>query len=287
MSKYGDYLKSMGASEEEIKILDTPTAARAYDKLQAEAATAAAEAARIKAEQETYVERVDAWYQENDKKLKDSQAKQVAVESEAARYRAALVSAQRQGLIDVAKDLGFNPEELEGVTPPARKEPAVPDGFDPSKFVDRDTFIQGVDRMADSLAALEDMVIEHKLLFPDKPLRVSELRREAIAAKKTVNQLWEEKYKVPEARTAAAEAQRKAEEDRIRKDERDKAAAEFANKYGNPDTRIPMPSTSPFTKRANDPVRAKQPWEAGGDSTLSNDRVARATKKFMEREVTH
>jgi hypothetical protein len=76
MSKYGDYLAANGATADEVKILDTPVAARLYDKQVAEAEEARAAAAKLEDTMKNYEARVQSWYQENDDKLKQVQNRQ-------------------------------------------------------------------------------------------------------------------------------------------------------------------------------------------------------------------
>src|SRR4030095_9398117 len=107
---YAEYLKANGATEEEIKILDTAVSRRAFDKSQAEAEEARVAAAKLEETMKNYETRVNQWYQENDAKLKQVQNKAIAAEAEAARNKAALLEAERQGLLEnVAKNMGYEP----------------------------------------------------------------------------------------------------------------------------------------------------------------------------------
>src|ERR1700693_3632845 len=185
MSKYGEFLKAQGASEDEIKILDTAVAARAYDKMQSDLVAATAARDKLDTDFKAYEGKVQTWYDENDAKLRAMQNKVIVSESEAQRAKAAILKAQEEGLIDIAKDLGYT------IEPPKKVVEGAPDGFDASKFVTLEQFQTVADGIGGNLAALEDMVMEHKQLFPDVPLRVSALRAEALAANKTVAQYWE------------------------------------------------------------------------------------------------
>ena len=102
---------------------------------------------------------------------------------------------------------------------------------------------------------------------------MSELRKEAIAQKKHIKQVWADRYQVAAKRD---ELQKKAESDReaaIRLDERQKVRSEFSN----PLTVPLVPSSAPFTKKPSDPAAA--PWMKNqSEEQLSNDRVARAMK---------
>jgi hypothetical protein len=277
MSKYGEFLKAQGASEEEIKVLDTPVAARAYEKMEEQAAAAASRAEETERNMKSYEERVASWYEENDAKLKKMQNEVITSKSEAERGRAAILKAQELGLVDVAKDLGWSVE-------PPKNAPASPEGFDPNKFLSRDDFLKVADGLGDNLARLEDMVDEHKQLFPDKRLRVSDLRREALAAgQKDIYAYWEKKYAVAQARENAEKKAREAEIARWKQEGAKEKETELASKFGNPEMRPLVPSHSPFTKRPEDGLRTEQPWNHA-DGQLSNDRVARVTKNLMQKQ---
>ena len=79
------------------------------------------------------------------------------------------------------------------------------------RYMAKEDFAKIADSIGDNLAALEDMVMEHKQLFPDRPLSVRQLRKEALASGKPVHQYWEEKYKVQQEREFAANKQRESE----------------------------------------------------------------------------
>ncbi len=276
MSKYADYLKEQGATEEELKLLVTPLAERAYEKVLAERQTALEEREKTEQQMRNYEQRVQTWYTENDAKLKQTQNQTIAAQAEAARYKAAVASMKEQGLIDVAKDLGWDEKDLQQ---PKQVAAAEPD----SRYVPREEFLQLADSVGDGLARLEDMVMEHKQLFPDQPLSVRQLRNEAKAAGKDVHQYWEERYKVPSARENAQKVQREAEIAKWKELGAKEKETELASKFGNPEMRPLTPSYSPFTKKPSDPLREKQPWQHA-DGKLAEDRVQRATKNLMEKQ---
>ena len=271
---YAEYLKANGATEDEIKVLDTAVSRRAFDKSQADAEEARQAAAKLEDTMKNYETRVNQWYQENDAKLKQVQNQAVAAAAEAARHKAALLEAQKQGMIELAKGAGYD------VEPEKPNTPAAPD----ERYIQRDQFMQAVDQVGANLAALEDMVMEHRQLFPDTPLRVSDLRREAMASGKQVVQYWEEKYKVPSARESAAAKQRDAEIAKWKAEGAKEKETELISRLGNPDMRPLVPSKSPFAVRPDDKLRAdNQPWNKS-ETQLQNDRIARATQKLAEKQ---
>lgn len=279
---YAQYLKSLGATDEDIKILDTPIARKAWEQQQAAVATA--EQARADAiARATAIEKANQDWYNNDilPKYTQTEADMVAAKAEADRAKTVIreMAKRDAALAQVAKDMGYN---VESNTPPPNAPPNTPAGFDPSKFVTTDLLVQTAEREGDAIAIAQDIAYEHSRLFPDQPLNFRELRKEAVASRKSVEQLWLEKFHVPEARQKQADARRAADEARIREDERKKVEAEWAGKYGDPNLRPLVPSSSPFTTRAADTTRAgKQPWEVGSNA-LSRDRVQKATTAVMQ-----
>lgn len=266
---YAEFLAENGALPEDIKIMDTPVARKAFDKQQfllADANTRAETAEGLK-------KQTDTWYY--DTHLPEYTAMQnsvVIAQAEAARYKAAIVAAEKQGLVNIAKDLGFNPEAV--VTPPA------PTGPDMSKYVDRDLLLQTAMAEGDAIAAAQDIAAEHSVLFPGQRLSFRELRKEALTRKVPVEQLWMDKYKVSEARTARDTAAREAEQKKWMEEGAAKARADFAI-TGNPDITHPSASRSPFTQRAaGDPRQGKNPWDAPSEHVLSDERVKKVASKI-------
>jgi len=273
MSKWYDHLVANGATAEEAKTLDTPTASRLLDKQQSDAEAAAAKIATLDKNYKDYQVSVNGWHEENNAKLIKAQNDAVANAAESARAKAALMELQTRGLIDVAKDFGWTPE------PPKVVPPALDD-----RYVSLDKFQEVANSIGDNLAALEDMVMEHKQLFPDRPLSVRQLRNEALAAKKSVHEYWESKYKVGEARETASKIQRDAEIAKWKAEGAKEKETELVSKFGNPETRPMVPSHSPFTPRPADPLRKEHPWNQV-DGKLQADRVARRDREFDEEVV--
>jgi hypothetical protein len=281
MASYAEYLKSNGATEEEIKILDTPTARRAYERMEASVVANAEEAKKLRESSATYEAKVEDWYRSEQEKRTKVENEIISAKARADKAESVLRTAHERGMIDVAKDLGY---EFDKKVEPEKKVDAV----DTSKFVTQESLLSLAEKEADSIAWMNDIAAEHVYLF-NAPLRnARELRAEATRRKVSIQQVWEEKYKVPEARTAKEAAATQANEDRIRKDERTKITAEFADKYGNPDVR-PLVESRNFLVPRKESGRdgGKQPWDAGTDlESGSNDRVRRATQNALK-AMTH
>lgn len=273
---YAEYLKQNGATDEDIKVLDNPIARKGFEALQRQAADASAAAKAATDAQAADRAELEKWYQEQQvPAYQKMQNELVAARANEAKAKAAVMALQKQGLIDVAKDLGYDAAPTAG-TPPANPG-AV--GFDASKYVTTDAVVALAEQEGDAIALAQDIAFEHRTLFPDKPLNFRQLRAAAKAAHKPVEQYWMDTYQVQPARAAREAAEKSAYEARLIKQGADSEREKYISQYGNPDTRPLVPSTSPFTQRPAT-GRDKQPWETNTDP--SNDRVRRATAKIME-----
>lgn len=276
---YSEFLIENGATPEDLKTLVNPASEKAYNAMQAQIAAETAKAAKAEADKTAVVSQYDTWY--NDQAVpayKKMEQEAILAKANEARARAAIEAAQKAGLVDLAKDLGYEVDPAKaaeaariaaGGNPPAN--------FDPSKYIDRDTFMSVVDREGDAIALAQDIAAEHARLFPGMTLNFRELRKEAVTKKQPVEQLWMEKYKVADARAAKAQIDKDAYEKKLRDEGAAAARAELAAKYGDPNQRPLMPSTSPFTQKQGD-VERKQPWDVGD---RSNERVQKATAKVV------
>jgi hypothetical protein len=263
MTEYEKYLRGLGASDDEVKVLVNPTSERAYTKMQADLAKANGAVTAYK-----------NWFDnEAVPAYKKMETELVVTRANEARARTALVAAQERGLINLTKDLGYEVDPAK-VPPPVGGTPP-----DLSRYVTLDQLKTVAEGEGDAIAAAYDIGREHVVLFPDKALNMRALRTSAIKRGVSVEQEWMETYGVQtarEARTAKIQADR---DETIRKEAYDKARTEFADTYGNPSTRPLVSSNSPFTPRPA-AGRDKQPWEVGD---RSNDRVRRATASVVER----
>ena len=272
MGKYYEYLIANGATAEEAKVLDTPIANKLYEKQQADYEAKQAELAKLDSDFKNYEGAVTNWHKENNQKLIDSQNDAIAARAEEARAKAALMEAQKRGLLDVAKDLNWAPD------PPKKEETPA--------YVTEDRFAKIADSIGDNLARMQDTADEFATLFPGKRLNWQQERREAVAAGKDFYSHLNSKYKMDQARTEFANKEREAEIAKWKAEGKKEATEELASKFGNPMNRPMMPSSRPiFAPRNGDALReSKHPWEHA-DGQLSNDRVKRATDKLIERQL--
>lgn len=270
---YAEYLKSNGATEDEVKLLDTTVGRKAFEAMQAaETRAIAADAARV-ADRET----LEKWRDNEIIPLVSRLNNELVVaKGNEGKAREAILALQKEGLINVSKDLGYDPPAAPtgGNGSP---NPAAP-GFDPNKYFTREDVINIAAQEGDAIALAQDIAYEHRLLFPDKPLNFREMRREALAAKQPVEQFWMNKYGVTAARDKRASEEKAAYEKRLIDQGATAERERLASQYGNPDTRPLTPSNSPFAQRPA-AGRDKQPWEVGDRSA---DRVQHATKTVMD-----
>jgi len=277
MATWAEYLRSQGATAEEVTLLDTPAARRAYDKQVADASAALeAERANSKQAMTDYRSTVQDWY--DTKVIPEQDGFKAAAETARANeLRARSIITERaktdEGLRQVAKNMGW---DLENDKPPA----APPANTPPANGFTKDEVVGLMRDEANAMLMIQDIAAEHGSLFPGQRLNFTALGEEARAKKMRLDRYWEDKYKVPEARAKVESDRRAAEEAAIRKDEREKAQAEFANRYGNPALRPPMPSDNPFAKINRPAADAKQPWERTGSEV---DRVTDAAKRVTEK----
>jgi len=266
---YAEFLKSQGASDDDLKVLDTPIARKAWEaQLKAvNDAQAAANASKAK------VDEYQKWYEEVAEPTAQRYMQERDIEkSNRAAVEAQLKSLQESGLIKMANQEEEEQNKNKGGNPP---------NFDPNKYVTLDTLTQVADREGDAIAIAQDIAFEHARLFPEKPLNFRQLRKDAVAQKKSVEALWMEQFGVTAAREARAKSQQEAHEKKIAED----AVNEYKKSHAtsNPNLLIPSPSSNPFTGRLPSQVEkdTKPPWQRS-DADLQNSRVNKVLSKHPE-----
>jgi hypothetical protein len=276
---YAEYLRSNGASDADIAVLDTPIARKAYEAMEARVTAAAADVERAATDRRN----LEDWF--------ETKATPYVSNVERA---ATLAKANEARALALVRDLGargvLTADELKALgvedAPPAPPT-TTPPAPDTSKFVTLESMRPALDTVGNNLAAMQDLVLEHALLFPDKPLQVRALRQEANAKNMDLYAYWEQKYAVPAARTTREEAQKKAHDDAIRAETRKAVETEFASRLANPDARPLVPSTSPLAYRPTGDRAGKQPWEVGNADSLSNERVTRVATKIAQQGLSN
>ena len=269
---FAEYLKSKGADDATIAAMDTPLAREVFDAMQAKAA----EADTLRTNMKSYETKVGEYYETTKQQAEKRDKELMLARAEAARSRAAILSLQEQGLVDVAKDLGFDPKE------PPKVEPAAP------KYVTEADIMPAINNAGEGLAAVMDAMVEHNRLFPDKPFNARAIRQESVAAGKSFYDYWETKFNVRDARAAYEAKQKTDYESRLREEGAKAEREKLASMYANPNTRPAVPSSSPFVVKKSADGKVEQPW-AKSEDQRSDDRVRRATENLIKRgeQATH
>lgn len=280
---YAEYLKKQGASEEDVKLLDTAINRKMYTEFEAAQASAIEE----RTKRENYAAEVGRWNDEQITPMFETlRGESASIKAKNDAMVAAIRNTTDAALKKVAKDMGY---PVDDANPNPNPNPNLNPAFDAAKYVSKDEFLGVADRVGGTLAEMQDLVSEHMQLFPNQRLDMRTLRAEAVAAKKGVFEYWESKYKVSEARTAQAAAARKREDDTIREETRRAVETEFASKYGDPNMRPLTPSNHPLAPRHEGP-RAALPWVVNGVAvhdapSRSMERVQRATTAILKQGV--
>ena len=276
---YAEYLKAQGASDEDIKVLDTAVARKAFDKMMKDADEAKAAAARAEKEKSDYEAKVNDWHQNTIvPEYERMKNEALAAKANEAKARAVIEAAQKEGLLDVADKLGWKKDDK-----PADKGNDNP-GFDASKYMTREEILHIAQQEGRAIATMGKLIQEHERLFPGQAaVDWTSIYESATQKKRSVEQEWMERFNVQAAREARTKAEQEARDKKIRDEAYAAAQSEMASKYGNPETRPLAPSRSPLAPRA-ETGREKQPWDQGD---RANDRVKRATESVIKQSMTN
>lgn len=159
-----------------------------------------------------------------------------------------------------AKETGFIPKEAPSFTKVESGHNEVPGspGFDPKKLDQVATDVQSAFFIAQSLS--NNYLDLMGKPYVDLQTDLAEARAQGLK----LDQYAERKYNFAGKRAERIEAQRKAEEDKFRKDEREKVTKEFQEKFGsNPDTRIPVTSNFSKFKKGEGGSMDRLAWSKG------------------------
>jgi hypothetical protein len=243
---YAEFLVEQGATAEELAVLDTPTARKAYMRMQADNDAKVVE----------YETRVKAWHEKEVVPYQAKLAQEAALaKSEAAAERARTKELQDAGLIAVAAKQDAATTVNNGSTPEA---------FDPKKYnlLTADSLATALDPFAKgqgkAMVTLTKIMREHdKLGLPDCDF--GSLYDESIAAGKQFPDYWNQKFGVEAKRAEVAAKDKTAYEERLRKEGREAYIKE--NGSIMPGSGAPRSSGFSFTtKKAADGKDATQPW---------------------------
>lgn len=277
MATYAEFLKSQGASDEDLKILDHPVARKAWEKQQADAA------AYADAQVKQYHQQVNQWYATEIEPSRIATATKLnTLQADLAAERGRIKALQDAGLLEVAQTQDARATQVN--QPASAAAGAAPESFDPKKYnlITGDALPEFAKAQGRGMITLTKIMKEHeKLGLPDADWE--SLYDESTKAQKPFGEYWETKYEVAGKRAAKADADNKAYEDRIRKD----AIQKYQVEQGiQPGTAAPRPSGFAFTKKSADGQSAERPW-LRSEAARADSTVERAMQKAAERMTQH
>lgn len=251
-----EILKAKGLTDAQIAEIEKTAGAAVseFDVLIQTAETKNAEATRLHTEATEKTKKLNEWWNDDaTKQINEAFSKASTAEAQAAFYRTQ---------VEEAKKAGFIGADAPGYKPPAA-DPANPNpgghfvpGGNPTPGSPRFMTSQEVANAVSNTFFISN---EHQRLFGE-PLpgeALSQLMQEASEQKTTAMKLWESKYKVPEKRAEITANAQKAHDDKIAKETEERVRREYAEKYGNPETRPMVPSR--FPKYAQDGAQGGKP----------------------------
>lgn len=260
-----EYLKSIGMTDQQIADLEKNFPGDLLTKafqapLEAKAAAeAAAKKANedLKAFEDKYNNEVLPEVSKAFKDAIDTRTKNAALE-------ARLKAATEYGFL--AEDPLATPSNVPGVTPgtPVRANnntvPGSPE-LDP-RYVQSADFTKAVDSIPDMLGRLTKMSNEHFSLYGTPLLDVDEMIAESkkTGGKKSVYDIWNERYKVEDKRKEVAAA-KQAERDKKLVEE---GVQKYLSEHGQPFTRPAVPSIATKFIPSN-ATESRQPWKGAKD----------------------
>jgi hypothetical protein len=264
MATYAEFLKSQGATDEDIKILDTPVAQRAFAKM--EAAAADEKNARLAAEKKTAA--YQTWYERDALPyVTETEYKLKATEATLVGERARIKALQDAGLLEIASQ-----DEAAKAAAAAAAAAGQP-MFDASKYVPREQFNELAIRAADSITLVADLAQEHSSLgLPPVSWRV--LKNEAAAVNQDVETYWKTKFNVEAKRSERAATEQAARDKKIADDAIAGWKAAHPQSAVNPALGYGVPSSTPFTGKVPSASDATQPW-LRSDSERVNTRITK------------
>jgi hypothetical protein len=267
-------LKTKGYSDDDLKGMETLLKDPKFrTALEGSFSELESERDKLKGDNEVWAR----WHQETAQPMLDAafQREQKARE-EAATAAARLQTLQDQGLLKQA--------EQQDKPPDPKPEPSG--AFDPKayKLVTQDDVARFAEAEGQAIAMAADLAAQFQELHgkslysyqsPDGGRGLSALRREAVAARKPLDAYVAEKFNFAAKRAELDAAEKARYEDGIRKDERAKAIAEFAN----PSARAPQDSRMTLVPRVD--KEGKQPWEKP-EGSVAQVRVAKAVQHILQ-----
>lgn len=204
------------------------------------------------------------WNDEATPQINEALSARVVAEAQANFYRTQAQEAKKAGFI-AADAPGFDEHKNDDKNRNRRAEDSNGNRDRGGRFVEGEvpgspkylTADQGVEAISEAAYLLT----EHQRLFNEPLPDLRELMTDAGQSRRKARQVWEEKYKVGDRRTAIAAELKAKERAEIEKDVTAKIAKQYADKYGNENTRPLQPSRFPnYAKDAVTGVPDKLAW---------------------------
>lgn len=237
-----------------------------------------AAAAAAKADKEAYFGTVNTWKTEQEKKLTAVQEQARKDRDAAVAFRVKMESLTAAGLIaeEDWKDLSDSDKAAAAAASAAAARTTTSNDPDP-RYISQseaEMYLQWP-------ALIADIQAEHYQLTGKVLTDTSKLVQKAQAekGKKTLRQVWEEEYKVPEIRTAAADKAQKEHDDTIRREEAQRVRQEMT---AAPTSRPITGINSPVLVSAAKAQAAATAAGAGNNRGVERALAAHAAGKYAD-----
>ncbi len=278
-----DILKEAGQTEEQINsIVATlgPATSLFETTLQAAEQKETAAAAQLADAEKKTKDLNDFWNTKATPEINEAFSRATAAET-----RAAALQAERDQLRESASRYGFLPAETaeEKTAREAKERGAAP------VIVPGTNVVPGSPGAAagftetqiiDAIATSSYLMTEHQRLFGEPLPDLRAIINEAGRVKRKAEDVWNEKYGVPKKREELAAAAKAAERETIRKEEHEKVAREYAEKYGHEGTAPMVPSRFPqYAKDEKTGAPDKLAWTRTDKRERLRNRILQQVQK--------
>lgn len=181
------------------------------------------EAKAEKLKTENYRKELADWKSGVERTVADKDAVLRQANETAAKYKARLDTYVQSGVIDESEVA-----DLVAAGPAPKKEDPPRDP-NTGQYLTREDFVKEAVSYVKLPAQINDLAAKHYALFGKMPDNLAEIVDEAMSSKRTVADVWKEKYKVSEREQELASQKEKEHEEQIRRDERQKVVSEMSN----------------------------------------------------------
>lgn len=241
MPGWKETLKAKGKTDAEIAEIEKAVGASGalFDEIISGADLRLAEAT----EKETKINKF--WNETATPQINETYSKLTNAQAEAAFYRTQAEEAKKAGFLK-ADAPGFDPaKQNPNPQNPNPQNPTFQPGQNPVPGSPGAPQYMTVGQATAALSGAAYLMTEHQRLFNEPLPDLDALMNEAVSTGKKAKDVWELKYNVAAKRQAIADAAKKAEYDKAFEEGRKKAQTEYAERFGNPETRPQRVSAHP------------------------------------------